>query len=66
MKDTYARMVQNNSHVYGKHECTYFPLVTANGKRQMRGNHDHMVTSAVSRLPFAANASLNLCIINVE
>ena len=47
----HTRAVQNNSCVNGKHESAYFHLVTANGKRQMRRNHGHVVTFAVCRLP---------------
>ena len=41
--NTYTRIVQNNSCVYGKNKTTYLHLVTANGKRQTRRNRDHVV-----------------------
>ena len=51
ISNRYTKIVHNNSHVYGLHETTYFHSETANDKRQMRRNHGHVVTSAVSRLP---------------
>ena len=50
----FTRMVQNNS-VYGKHETTYLACFR-NGKRstaneETRRNDDHVITSAVCRLP---------------
>ena len=50
INNTYTKMVQNNCHVYGQHKTTYHLLETANGKRQTRKNHGHVVTSAVCRL----------------
>ena len=37
------------TYVYGEHKTAYDLLEVANGKRQTRRNHDHVVTSAVCR-----------------
>ena len=51
VNDRYTRIVQNNSHTYGKHKNTYHHWETVNGKRQTRRKRGHVVTSAVCRLP---------------
>ena len=46
INNKHTRKLQNNSCVYGKHKSTYFHLVMANGKRQIR---EIVVTFAVCR-----------------
>ena len=54
--NTYSRIVQNNSYVYGKHEFTHHLLERGNFKRG-----EIMITWSL--LTFGVNASLNLYII---
>ena len=45
----YIKIEKNNSGVHNLREATFFHLETANGNRQTRRKHGHVVTSVVYR-----------------